>query len=398
MGFRATTWGCPYTKIKEYRMSLSDELQLLADALADWATAEEIRHLLRQWGLHEDTSAHLWQESRQATAEAVVAWAEAHGRVPDLRQHLQTNHPTENQLDPHILANLSQLNQWNAIAKGTAHSQTGVLSGSNDAPAANHVHYVNLGFASRSNPSQPLEANWSLETGRLYYFWVEIGALLAGSLTTEEAAIDLSELPDDAVLQVVLFSFPDELGLRQGQTLGRLQRRPGGGLQVAHSPITPPRTPAEMLAKRLFFPIDTPATAGSYRLRCHIYYEQVLLQSHLVTAVVSPTPQPQPEKEPPALQATADYLLCPSLSPSYLAQLPHHKLSIMVNDNGSGTHGFRFFGEGEFVQEATFDAHELQNALKLARGRCAKWHGGMSKSTATAKRIVTMTRPTSTAC
>ncbi len=349
-------------------MNLSPDLQVLADALADFATAVELRTLLTEWGV--DPTA-VWQATRQETAEAIVRRAEAYGRVSTLRLYLQQNHP-ESIPDPDPL--ILPESEWNAFAKGSNNLvREGVLSGDSQPAPPDLARYVNLGFASRGNPDQPLDPAWPLETERLYYFWVEIGALLAGSIATDATQIDLSDLPDDAVLQVALFSFPDELQLTAGQDVGRLQLQPDGSLLVAKQAIRPPRTAVELLQKRLFFPVRTPEPAGEYRLRCHIYYQQILLQSHLVTAVVSPLPQPQ--KEPAALRATADYIFSQSLSPAHLAQMPPHKLSIMVNDNGAGTHGFRFFGAEEFKSEATFDAHELQNALKLARGalRRAAW-------------------------
>lgn len=347
-------------------MPLSTEHQQLADALTDWLTAVEWRDLLQMWGI--DPTA-VGRDNRQETAEAVVAWAEKQGRVPQLRAHLTQLHPEsipENDLD-------LPPEEWNAFAKGSQLTQAGVLSGESKGVVPDLARYVNLGFASRANPDQPLDPNWPLETERLYYFWVEIGALLAGSIMSEATQIELDHLPEDAVLDVVLFSFPDELELTAGQDGGQLQLQRDGSLRVAEAAILPPRTAVALQEKRLFFPVRTPATSGEYRLRCHIYYQQLLLQSHLVTAVVHPLPRPQ--KEPAALRANADYILSQSLSPAHLAQMTRQKLSIMVNDNGSGTHGFRFFGEQSFKSEATFDAHELQNALKLARGalRQAAW-------------------------
>ncbi|MCA9982068.1 MAG: hypothetical protein KDD89_14590, partial [Anaerolineales bacterium] len=349
---------------------LSPASQALANALADYFTAVELHALVANTELAADPT--IWQEDRQTTAEAIVRAAQTHGREELVRQRATLRHPeafpASQPSDP-LPLDLS----WNAVESGTATAQGGVLSSTGQPMPRSAQRYVNLGFASRSNPAQPLEAIWPLEPERRYYFWVEIGALLAGSIATAQTEIDLSALPDDAVLHVALFGFPDELALTAGQDLGRLRLQPDGALLVDQQPIRPPRTAEDMLAKRLFFPVQTPAQAGTYRLRCHIYYQQVLLQSHLVTAVVSPLPTPQ--KEPPALRATADFILSKSLSSAHLAQMPTHKLSIMMNDNGGGTHGFRFFGQGEFKNDVTLDAGELQNLLNLARGalRRAAW-------------------------
>ena len=52
-----------------------------------------------------------------------------------------------------------------------------------------------------------------------------------------------------------------------------------------------------------------------------------------------------------------------------------HRLSLMLNDNGDGTHGFRFLGEQEFKNEASFDGNELQDLIDQTRGalRLAAW-------------------------
>jgi hypothetical protein len=44
-----------------------------------------------------------------------------------------------------------------------------------------------------------------------------------------------------------------------------------------------------------------------------------------------------------------------------------NKLSVMLNDNGNGTHGFRFFGEGNFKNESTLTAGVLENAIDIVR-------------------------------
>jgi hypothetical protein len=75
-------------------------------------------------------------------------------------------------------------------------------------------------------------------------------------------------------------------------------------------------------------------------LRCNIYYNQVLVQSRLVSAIVLAEPTPTEG----ALQASVDYTLDRSLRLTRLAELRPHRFSLMLNDNGNGTHSFRFFG------------------------------------------------------
>ncbi len=115
----------------------------------------------------------------------------------------------------------------------------------------------------------------------------------------------------------------------------------------------------------------TPKKVGRARLRCNIYYEQVLVQSRLVTARVMRQPRPTAAS---ALRSVVDYTLSHSLGSSLKERRPH-TLSLMLNDNGNGTHAFRLFGSGDFKNDATFDEHQLKVWIRQARGamRRASW-------------------------
>ncbi len=78
------------------------------------------------------------------------------------------------------------------------------------------------------------------------------------------------------------------------------------------------------------------------------------------------------------MQTTVDYTLSNTLRTDRLTRLAPHRLSLMLNDNGDGTHGFRFFGgdeKDEFKGDASFQGQELQNLIEQARGamRQAAW-------------------------
>ncbi|RMH00401.1 MAG: CHAT domain-containing protein [Chloroflexi bacterium] len=231
---------------------------------------------------------------------------------------------------------------------------------------------VSTGFADIDAPITPLPANQTLRVQSDYYFWLEVGAPVAGSI--EETAVSLpDELPVNARLQVVLFPFPGELIPKDGADIGELELQADGEVRV----INPAEQPASLtkedpiLTKRLFFPIRTPDQPGAYHLRCNIYYNQVLLQSRLITAHVSA----QPTSLEKALISQTDYILSHTLSPAQIAQLGNNRLNIMLNDNGNGTHGFRFFGEQAFKHDAALGEGELQDLITKARGalRMAAW-------------------------
>lgn len=229
---------------------------------------------------------------------------------------------------------------------------------------------VNTGFAPQSAADQPTPAETPLQTAVSCYFWLEVGARIAGTIEAEDVALPTDKLPPAVELQVVLFSFANELDITPGQDIGRLQVPPTGDVQVIQRVAAPPVGEAT-LSRRLFFPVRTPAAPGLYRLRCHIYYQQNLVQSRLITAHVGV----EPPAGQPALLSEVDYTLSKALDGRQLAAMQPNRLSLMLNDNDSGTHGFRYFGENEFKQDLTLGEGELNTLIKMARGvlRRASW-------------------------
>jgi len=237
--------------------------------------------------------------------------------------------------------------------------------------AARPQRLVSTGFAADPQPEKPLPANMPLQTERDYYFWLEVGEPVAGAIDREPVA-----LPDDlqvgARLQVALFTFDSEFELVEGADVGELEVQPDETITVARPAATPPGLVGDpWLEKRLFFPVRTPPQAGVHHLRCNLYYRQMLVQSHLVSMNVMASPQPLDE----ALVTEADYVLSHTLSGEQLAGMGSNRLSLMLNDNGDGSHGFRFFGEAEFKSNATLRDGEVQDLLNMARAalRTAAW-------------------------
>jgi hypothetical protein len=123
---------------------------------------------------------------------------------------------------------------------------------------------------------------------------------------------------------------------------------------------------AELLQTTLLKELDYSAEGHPY-----IYYEQLLVQSRLIQARVTSTPGPVKG----ALRSTLDYTLTHSFRSERLSSLTPYHLSVMLNDNGDGTHSFRFFGQRDIATYAHFDAAELQDLIRQARGalRLAGW-------------------------
>lgn len=208
----------------------------------------------------------------------------------------------------------------------------------------------------------------------------------------QEAAVLPEDLPEGARLQVALFAFDGEIGIASGADVGEIRIQPGGSVGVERLVVEPDNLKnVKLLDRRLFFPVTTPDRAGTFRLRCNIYYKRVLIQSHLIHAEVAPLMERLKRRaiglaqalrrgrmREPALQTTLDYTLSNTLRLERLAPLKAHSLSLMLNDNGDGTHGFRFLGtDGEelFKDDASFDSQDLKGFIDKARGamRKAAW-------------------------
>jgi hypothetical protein len=231
---------------------------------------------------------------------------------------------------------------------------------------------VNTGFSRSVNAAAPLSPQRTLACKGSYYFWLDIGKPAGRSI--ELTPIDLpAVVSPDTELTVALFAFDDELEVATGADIGSLRVQADQSVTVQRPAAQPEPGPnsSELTERRLFFPIRTPRKPGIYRLRCHIYHEQLLLQSRVITARVTRRSMPFPR----ALRSVVDYTLVKTFEQAKVSQLGGHRLSVMINAGTDGTHTFRFWGEREFKQDASFGAGELQDLLDQARSglRRAAW-------------------------
>lgn len=245
---------------------------------------------------------------------------------------------------------------------------------------------VNFGFVSENEAAVFLPKNRTLKCNQSYYFWFNIGYELAESIGSAQP-LYVENLPTEVNLTVALFAFEQELKITPGEDIGelRIQREAEGNKEDSTTPAPllvsvkvirqpTPRIPSLVNAppdtsqRFLFFPVQTPEQEGSHRLRCNIYCGQVLVQSHLVNARV----MHEPVEADQALSAKVDYALSQTLRPAHLAaiQAEPHRLSLMINSNGDGTHSFRFFGADgteRFKDDAHIDGQQIGEFLKEAR-------------------------------
>lgn len=224
--------------------------------------------------------------------------------------------------------------------------------------------WVNTRIAPADAPLSPLENNQCLNPSSHYFYWLEIGALDEGSLDSKPKRLPTEHLPKDAELSVVLFSNPNGLELDPQADLGKLKLQENGSVIVSKRAGKPKgmEEKSEILNKRLYFPIKTPAQEGTYFFRSGIYFGQALVQSRHIQVIVAKNMYTRD-----ALQSEVDYSLSHSLTAQGMEFLRGHQLSIFMNDGEEGTHNFRFFGREEYHQSVTLDGQELQNLINNLR-------------------------------
>lgn len=213
---------------------------------------------------------------------------------------------------------------------------------------------VHTGFATRRNATIPLPVTLPLVAGRGYHFWIELGPPVR------------PDSPWVEPLTVVLYPYEGELGLVA--SLGEWSVLGSGTIKVTrqgglHSRA---RGSREVLAHRLVFAVDTPASPGVHRLRASIYHAGLLVQSWVVTVAVRPAgpvaavrARMAARSGRPVLISERDFALVRTLDPGHLTRLAPHRLSLMLNEDGPDRHSFRVLGDDGFHGSASIGAGEL---------------------------------------
>jgi len=224
---------------------------------------------------------------------------------------------------------------------------------------------INIGFSSLSQAEVDLDKNTPLSPNASYYFTFDVGTLRSGNIEMTPEPLKMELLPNQARLKVALFAFKNEIEITPGRDVGEIQIMPDWKVKVVHQLEHPELSPANahLLEERLFFLIHTPNKEGEFRLRCNMYCEQNLVQSRLITAWVSHT---RPRSENPVVRSIVEYSMSKSLDPQLLANLKPKTLSIMLNNNGHGTHTFRVVGK-DYKYEESFTVGTLQSLVREAR-------------------------------
>jgi len=235
---------------------------------------------------------------------------------------------------------------------------------------------VNTGFAPQNHPDGRIEIDTPLKTGKQYYFWLEVGEPLKESM--EETPTELPPVPARARLTVAVFGFQGGLLITPGADIGELEMQKDGTVQVIKQPLAKSPPKSRYLGQRLFFPVRAPASEGIFRMRCNIYWGQILLQSREIHAHVIVSPRRFSDGQR-ALRSVLDYTLSQKLNQVLLAQLTEHRLSIMINNNGNGTNSLHVYGSKNGLKfkrdDIRFEETKFRGLIEGARGclRMASW-------------------------
>ncbi|WP_141508838.1 hypothetical protein [Candidatus Chloroploca asiatica] len=231
--------------------------------------------------------------------------------------------------------------------------------------------YAHTGFSEDEAYERELDPTIPLKAGQSYLFWFELSPnpTLPGAIEEDNVPFDpKGELPLDAEIDVVLYTFPNGIDIDLGEAdFGQLTLQPDGSGRVTHQPGGRVSIKGKG-TQRLFFPVRTPSLDGEAQLRCSIYYKQILLQSRLIQVQVSHNPSKQ---EAAMLRSFVEYTRM-DLHSDTLNDVEEQKLSVMFNPNSNATHELRFFGSTKVTSSAHPDAHKLQAFIDIARDALRK--------------------------
>jgi hypothetical protein len=253
----------------------------------------------------------------------------------------KTIHSLENEVKPEYLLNfmhesggLEPLNEAESLNKTIDEKLNEIVS------HARRV--VNSWF---SHKKHILTTGENLKSNTEYNYKIQIGLASGKSNVKNITSIPEDELTpfyskDGIKLQIELFS--TDFQIEQSSKTLMLPAPPRESIPVSFSVITPR---SECIAK----------------IRVCIYFEQNLIQSLLVQAVVG---NPEIKTKIKGNQAEVDYSLSGSLTK--IDRLPSRLINIAVNEDHNGTHSLYIAGKG-LKRQFDFGEGEIRSAVYNAR-------------------------------
>jgi len=247
-------------------------------------------------------------------------------------------------------------------------------------PARPRPQLISTGFTAPDDHDGAIGPDTTLAARMPYLYWFEISDREVQGAIDEprHRELPLRNPAAGTPLTVALFSFDGQIEITPGEDVGEFTVADDGSVRVSRQALRDLPAGASG-GRRLLFPVRAPGRLGRHRLRASLYCRQTLLQSRLIEAEVTAAPASQEQ----ALRSSVDYAVSSTLDPGQLASIRPLRLSILLNDNSDGTHGFRFLSEhdseGEphpFKGDANLDAGQLEDDVLRARRayRLASWN------------------------
>lgn len=281
--------------------------------------------------------------------------------------------PSAQPIDAPALRLLAQAAEWRPTAgqKGPGDVLSPRRGTAAPPPELEPIHpradrYVNADFADDRAPDSPLPRSTPLQPGQWYVFRLNVGEIEPSSIEETPAQLPAQLLSEDVEIVVALFSESFSIERERGALLvpaeGRAAVKAAASLPGGLDPDAP------LARERLLFRVRAPNRDGLAELRVCMYCRGLLIQSRVVAAVVGAG---QPLSDSGAMQRSAlDFDLSPTIGAGHLRDIAPHKLSLMLNSNGDGTHAFRVFGQDGgaiFQSSATMLSSELSDLLRQSR-------------------------------
>ena len=195
--------------------------------------------------------------SREATG--IISPGESEAELIKIKQDLLAGLGVFTHWEPPLLQkpDETEFESWRGPSEAKTPSAN--ITQSEKEASAPSERVVNTGFAENEKPIDDLPANRTLATGHKYFFWLEVGKIMEKSIEKNPTPLPTEHLPEEAELEVALYTLNDACSIDAGADVGKLKLTKNDTVEVLQQPQQPfqVQVSAEIAQKRLFFPLQT---------------------------------------------------------------------------------------------------------------------------------------------
>ena len=217
---------------------------------------------------------------------------------------------------------------------------------------------VNVHFTRPSGRAIP--AVRPLRTKQLYQLRLDIGPVSSRSINVKPEPVRADLLPRNASGHWIKVAVVSEQFRVSKVASWLFLPTSGPSWHCRCKPLGAHKCKRADRKKSLVVSMLSPAKAGQAELRVVLYYQTSVVQSLLVTADVVDNPRVSGEN-----RAVVDYNLTKRFAD--LSSVAPRALSVMMNDNGNGTHRLIFNGAKDKPVALTLSDGQMSAALKVMR-------------------------------